>query len=61
LRDHDDDLEEVYTVESDAAVASGDMDSAWGWMAKVRFPHYSLMPLLDHAKSTFECLLPVSS
>jgi len=45
LREHRDDLEEVYFAESDAAVAAGDMDSAWGWMAKVRLPHYSLMRL----------------
>jgi len=45
LRDHRDDLEEVYIAESDAAAAVGDMDSTWGWMAKVRLPHYSLMRL----------------
>jgi|GEM_PF-1073749 len=45
LREHRDDLEEVYIAESDAAAARGDMDSAWGWMAKVRLPHYSLMRL----------------
>jgi len=45
LREHHDDWEEVYFSESDAAAAAGDEDSAWGWMAKVRLPHYSLMRL----------------
>jgi len=45
LRDYDGDWEEVCIAESDAAAAAGDEDSSWGWMAKVEFPHYSLMRL----------------
>jgi len=45
LRDYDGDPEEVYIAESDAAAAVGDEDSSWAWMAKVEFPHYSLMRL----------------